>query len=278
MKKTMTTMAVLSLSAIASEAATTVWTGLATGDTNGIANNLDWNNADNWDNGVPSTGDDIIVGAGSTIGTATGNNSEFPVPNINGGSLTLAGTIIDNGFSFLNGTTVVVESTGSILAASGNAAFGFNTSLVTWHDGVTFEQDNNTAGGRWQIGSSDHTFVFSETGWTNTFLVNTAISQDPGADNTFKVDLSNYTGASGVSYTLIDMNSAGTWTAANMANVNYEVTGGGGVYDADFIWNEANATLSVNVTAVAVPEPSTTMALALTSVGLCLCRQRRVLG
>ncbi len=273
MKKTTITMALVSLTTVGAHAATTAWTGLATGDTSGIPNNVDWGNTDNWDNGVPGTGDTITVGAGMTIGTTTGNNGQFPVPNINGGSLTLGGSIIDNGFAFLNGTTVVVESTGSILAASANAAFGFNTSLVTWNDGAKFEQDNGGAGGRWQIGTSDHTFVFSAAGWTNTFLVNTAISQNPGAGNTFKVDLSNYTGATGVSYTLIDMNSAGTWTAVNMANVDYQVTGGGGVYDADFVWNETNATLSVNVTA-AVPEPSSAALIGLGGFALILRRRR----
>ena len=230
----------VTLTAGLANAATTVdWDDEGTGSL--------WATPANWSNDTaPDDGDTITIAFGETAEIDFSNTNAMP----DGGSLTLGGTLVNNRFN-VNVDTFTVESTANIEFTSGNAFVNFNDASITWNDGATVEEDDGS-GGKLDFGTSTQTFVFGAAGWTNSFNVQSITGFTVSSSTTLLVDLSDYEGPAGATYTIITTTnlSQNVITAANIADFNTNSATNG-------TWGwDTSVNTNGNLTFTVIPEPS----------------------
>ena len=263
-KKTLGAVALLGVLPMAAQSAQTVtWDGSA-------ADGL-WATGTNWTGSVtsdivPATGDIVNISNGDTVTSITNTIPTNLQINLTGNStLTRPDSVIR-----MNGATVTV---GSGSGLTGNGFWDLGNASFTFEDGAI------VTAGNWELkGANSFTFNLSSTGFTaltpGTFRNDGNNPATPAtliSDDTFAVDMTNYTGGTGI-ITLMDSAA----DAEGMDNTAFQdailqVNNAGG-YTANLQWNDTDEAIELNITAV--PEPSTTALIGLGGLALILRRRK----
>lgn len=142
----------------------------------------EWTTAGNWSMGLPSVGDNVIIGSGTVEATSAGNtinsitvNSGATVTIPNGASLTVNGALTNNG-------TFTVQNGGHLLQGASASIGGSGTFNATRNSGNT----SNLVYNMWSSPNSTSTlsnlggtdwYFFNETSqaWSNTGLTGSSV-------------------------------------------------------------------------------------------------------
>ncbi|QQL43673.1 PEP-CTERM sorting domain-containing protein [Sulfuriroseicoccus oceanibius] len=252
MKKHMLNMAlVAAMSVGGAQAATIVWTGNG-GD--GL-----WGTAENWDNGVPSSSDTVIIGAGATVqdtGGVAGNFAELELAE--GSSLAYSGSGGDMGG--------IWNVNGTVLSNGGNGTFGIGGSGVTFNFGVngSFTMAGGTQNNLWANGNALTISGVIDLGAApaGTLVEKTLFS--------WAGSLSGG-GFGSITESFTELNGLGLVRVADNADVSTLKAG-----EYSFQTNlTSNGSIGVAyVTAQAVPEPSSAALLGLGGLAMILRRRK----
>jgi len=200
-----------------------------------------WTTATNWfPDQVPANGDTAIINNGDTVNGPNGNIATVTL-NISGNStLTRTG----GGAIRLHGSTLTVAS-GSTLTGG---FWDLNNAAITFEDGAVATMND------WeQKGVNTFTYNLSATGFTtltpNIFRNDGNNPASPAtliADDTYTVDLANYTGGGGI-ITLMDFNIDGEgMDNAAFQNATLNVLNPG-AHTARMYWDDATEAIKLNV-------------------------------
>ena len=232
-----------------------------------------WATAANWDtDSVPGAGDTVNISDGSTVTSLTGNLPSTLTINLTGNStLTRPNSVIR-----LNNANINVAS-GSGL--TGNGFWDLGNADFTFEDGAI------VTAAQWELkGTNSFTFNLSASGFTaltpSTFRNDSNNAATPAtliSNDTFAVDMANYTGGTGI-ITLMDFAADAEGmdnTAFQNANLNILNAGS---YTANLQWNDTTEAIELNISAAAVPEPSSfaLIGLSLVCLGFRHCRRAEV--
>lgn len=235
-----------------------------------IGGNGSWTNAANWSTGaVPTAGCTVNISNGSTVTSPTGSLPANLTINLSGNSF------LDrpNNVIRFNNTTVNIGAGSGI---SGNGFWDLNNGDFVFDDGASASVANFELKGQ-------NTFQFNlgPSGFTtltpNTFRNDGNNSASPGtliSNDTFTVDMANYTGGPGI-ITLIDfVNDAEGIDNAAFQMANLQVLNPG-AFTATLQWNDVAESIELLLIAP-IPEPSSLILVTGSIVALVLRRRKRV--
>ena len=204
-----------------------------------------WTSGNNWDgNAVPLANDDVIINNGDVISVA----GLLPSANLPADL-----SIMLSGGSELNSPVVVRLNGANLNVAAGSRLTGsfwdLNNGSLTFDDGAIATMSN------WeQKGTNFFTFVLGPTGFTTLTPFRFRFGGGATiADATYVVDMSAFTGGTGV-IPLADFGLSGTMNDATFQGAGGLNVINAGDYVANLQWNDVTRAIELNVTAV-VPEP-----------------------
>ncbi len=187
----------------------TNWTTSGTGD---------WNNAANWNNGVPTASGTATIASGGTaiLSSATGMYNILTVGNVTTGALTVSGGV-------LTGTTLTTGSlgTGAVTVSGGT----YNTTTVTINSTAAFTGAMTLSGGVLSTTSVTAAPVVGAT----TLTFNGGTLQASASNATFISGFPNGSITLGASGGTIDTNGFSITTANQISGSGFLTTTGTGI-------------------------------------------------
>ncbi len=235
--------------------------GTITNDDIADVNPIDWDGtgADNlWSNFLNWVPDNQLPNAGDTINISNGDTAEWDISSINAGGFSTANGNLPNGSTInLTGgsdlavTTSVIRLNGSTInvGAGSTLSGGFwdlNNGTLVFEDGADFTAPNFEL-----KGSTTVQFNLGATGFT-TINAN-SLRQGGGnvfTDETFAVDMTNYTGGAATITLMSFSNDTVNMDNTAFQTANLSVTNVPFGYAGTLQWNDATESIELVVTSV----------------------------